>query len=351
MPLIGQSHSLMRRWPAALALAGVLMGAPFVNAAPATKPAAVKPAVARRAVSTSPATDFAPGLWTDGVERHLDDYRGKIVILVSFDPTYLDSPGDVKKQLAVYDLFRDKPVVFLGVLTGARDIAATRPLLKNLGLSFPMYFDNIGQMQGRYYGSSAHLRMIDAQGNISFTTITPQDVDHALADVKWKYKDGGYDKRLDGVIDLLEWNHYDAALKQLKSSRHSSNKEVAASAEKLYADVHAEGEKWKSDAADLKDTDPAAALDLYTQITIAFAGEDLARTVAEPLKQLRATKPVQDELAARAMYRKLYDVIPRAKYEQRVDVADFCDSIGKKYPETPTGKKAKALWGELMGQR
>jgi hypothetical protein len=51
------------------------------------------------------------------------------------------------------------------------------------------------------------------------------------------------------------------------------------------------------------------------------------------------------------MFMKLYTVIPRAKYEQRIDVADYCDSIAKKYPETPTGKKAKALWGDLTGSR
>ena len=314
------------------------------DAKPPKKPAA-------RTIATSPTEDFAPGLWSDGVERHVQDYRGKVVIVVSFDPTWLDAPGDVKKALGMYDLFRDKPVAFLGVITGHRDIAASRPLLKNLGLNIPMYFDNLGQMRDRYFSSSVYLRMIDASGKTSISTITPQDVDHALTDVTWKYKDGGYDKRLDGLIDLLEWNHYDVALKQLKPLRKSSNKEVAASAEKLYAAVHAEGEKWKSDADAVMATNPVTAFDLLTQISVAFVGEDLAHDAADSLTKLKTSKPVQDELAARAMYHKLYDVVPRAKYDQRVDVADYCDSIAKKYPESPTGKRAAALWDELTGQR
>ena len=51
------------------------------------------------------------------------------------------------------------------------------------------------------------------------------------------------------------------------------------------------------------------------------------------------------------MFGKLNTVIPRARYEQRMDVADYCESLRKKYPETPTGKKARALNEDLMNAR
>jgi hypothetical protein len=301
--------------------------------------------------SGSAAADFPPGAWTDGVERHLDDFKGKVVIIFTFDPAYLDSPQEVKRKLAVYDIFKDKPVVFLGVVSGHREISLNRTVLKQLDVPYPMYYDNIGQMGTRYNYYSTTLRMIDANGNSSFSVLDPQAVDHALKDVKWKYKDGGYDKKLDAVIEMLEWNHYEAGIKQLKSMRKSGNKDLAAAAEKLYQDVHAEGEKWKSEADSAKDSDPVKAYDLYMKIAAAFAGEDLAKPAADEAKQLKSTKPVQDEFAARAMYSKLSDVIPRAKYEQRLDVADYVESIGKKYPETPTGKKAKELWAEMLGTK
>lgn len=301
--------------------------------------------------SGSTATDFPPGAWTDGAEHHLDEFKGKVVIIFTFDPAYLDSPQELKRKLSVYDIFKDKPIVFLGVISGHRDISLNRTALRQLDVPYPMYYDNIGQIGSRYTSYSITLRMIDANGNTNFGILDAQAVDHALKDVKWKYKDGGYDKKLDGVIELLEWNHYEAGIKQLRSMRKSGNKELAASAEKLYQDVHAEGEKWKSDADIAKESDPVKAYDLYVKIAAAFAGEDLAKPAAEEAKQLKSTKAVQDEFAARAMYSKLSDVIPRAKYEQRLDVADYIESIGKKYPETPTGKKAKELWAEMLGTK
>ncbi len=297
--------------------------------------------------------DFAPGVWTDGVDRHLSDYQGKVVIVFSFDPSYLDSPKDVKKKLELYDLFRDKPVAFLGVINGRRDINLSKALLKPIDVKYPMYFDNIGQMSATFSGEySVYLRMIHADGTLGITSVTPSDVDAALKDVKWKYRDGGYDKKLDGIVDLLEWNHYQLGLKQLRPLRKSINKELAASAEKLFQDVvHAEGEKWKAEADAAVESDPVAAFDQYSRIASAFAGEDLAKGTVDPLKKLKISKPLQDEFAARDMFSKLNTVIPRAKYEQRLDVADYCESISKKYPQTLTGKKAKSLYDDIMSAR
>ena len=71
----------------------------------------------------------------------------------------------------------------------------------------------------------------------------------------------------------------------------------------------------------------------------------------KPLKKLKTSKPLQDEMAARDMFNKLNTVIPRARYEQRMDVADYCAGIAKKYPETPTGKKSQELYDNMMAAR
>ena len=97
---------------------------------------------------------------------------------------------------------------------------------------------------------------------------------------------------------------------------------------------------------------PAEAYDLYTKLAAVFAGEDLGKSVRRTAQAIEGRpRPVQDELAARVMFKKLYDVIPRAKYEQR----DRCRGLSatasaRNIPESPTGKKAKALWGAIMGQ-
>jgi hypothetical protein len=307
----------------------------------------------RSFMNGGPAADFAPGAWTDGAEHHVADYKGKVLLVFSFDPKYIDSPADVKRKLQTFDIIaRDKPVAFLGVVAGPRDIVMSKSLIKPVEVAVPMYFDNIGQMSSRYPSgyTAVYVHMIDADGNFT-GSVTPQQVDAALKDVKWKYKDNGYDKHLDAIVELFEWNHYDAGMKKLQPLRKSSNKEVAASADKLFQDVHAECEKWKAQADGAKDTDPVKAYDLYAQLAAIFLGDPLGKLAEEGLRSLKGNKAVQDELATRAAFRQLYNVMPRAKYEQRVDVADFCEGLARKYPDTPTAARAKQLATDIMSGR
>jgi hypothetical protein len=74
----------------------------------------------------------------------------------------------------------------------------------------------------------------------------------------------------------------------------------------------------------------------------------LAKTASAAVAQLKTNKSVQEELAARDMYRRLYAVIPKARYEQRVDVADYCEQIIKKFASAPTATQAKVLYESLM---
>jgi hypothetical protein len=174
------------------------------------------------------------------------------------------------------------------------------------------------------------------------------EVDAAVKNLKWKYKDNGYDKRLETMVDLFEWNHYEAGMKKLQPLRKSPNKEVAAAAEKLYQDVRAEGQQWMEEADGARELDPVKAYDLYGRVTAIFQGDELAKTAAASLAQLKSNKSVQEELSARDMYRRLYTVIPKARYEQRVDVADYCEQIIKKFPSAPTATQAKVLYESLM---
>ena len=307
----------------------------------------------RNFVNGGPAPDFAPGAWTDGGEHHVSDYKGKVLLVFSFDPKYIDSPADVKRKLQTFDIItRDKPVAYLGVVAGPRDIVMSKSLIKPVDVAVPMYFDNIGQMSSRYWSgyTTVYVHMIDADGNFT-SSVSPQQVDAALKDVKWKYKDNGYDKHIDAVVDLFEWNHYEAGMKKLQPLRKSSNKEIAASAEKLFQDVHTECDKWKEQADGAKETDPVKAYDLYAQLAAIFPGDPLGKAAEEGLRAIKANKAVQDELAARATFRQLYNVMPRARYEQRVDVADFCENLAKKYTNTPTGAKAKQLAADIMSGR
>jgi hypothetical protein len=335
-------------------LALIAVAASAFAAEPTTKPARAPRPAARTAAPGSAAPDFAPGAWTDNQEHHVADYRGKILLVFSFDPKYVDSPADVKKKLQTYELFiRDKPVAVVGVIAGHRDIPMAQQLIRPVGVDVPMFFDNISQTSRTfsYSGySSVYVRMVDPDGKLTGGyNVSPMEVDAALKNLKWKYKDNGYDKRLDAVVDLFEWNHYEAGMKKLQPLRKSPNKDAAASAEKLYQDLRTEGQQWMEDADGARELDPVKAYDLYVRVAAVFAGDELAKTAASAAGQLKTSnKAVQEELAARDMYRRLYNVIPKARYEQRVDVADYCQQIIKKFPDAPATANARVLYDSLM---
>src|SRR5437764_8760905 len=183
-------------------------------AADAPKPKTTRTAPARANSGGGAAPDFAPGTWTDGVERHVSDYKGKVLLIFSFDPKYVDSPADVRKKLQAYDVFiRDKPVAVVGVVTGARDVTMSRSLIKPVDVNAPMFFDNIGQMPRSYAAGSysVYVRMVDAEGNLNSSyTVTPAEVDAALKNVNWKYRDNGYHNSLNTIVELFEWNQSEA---------------------------------------------------------------------------------------------------------------------------------------------
>jgi len=331
------------------------LAVPAIAADPTTKPAKATPARPMRAFAASgtPAPDFAPGAWTDNQEHHVADYRGKLLLIFSFDPKYIDSPADVKRKLQSYEIFiRDKPVAVVGVIAGHRDIVMSQQFIRPVGVDVPMYYDNISQMSRDYSYtgySKVYLHAVDADGNhLGGYDVTPGEVDAAVKNLKWKYKDNGYDKRLDTAVELFEWNHYEAGMKRLQPLRKSTNKELAAAAQKLYQDVHAEGEKWQQEADGAKDLDPVKAYDLYVKLAGVFQGDDLGKAAVAAATALKANKAVQEESQARDMYRRLYTVVPKARYEQRVDVADYCQQIIKKFPSAPTAANAKTLYDSLM---
>ena len=91
------------------------------------------------------------------------------------------------------------------------------------------------------------------------------------------------------------------------------------------------------------------AYDLYSNVAAVFAGDELGKKAADPLKKLVANKAVKDELAARQMYEQLCDGTGRARPQQRETVAEFAATIAKRYPKAPTGEKCAELAKELVG--
>ncbi len=300
-----------------------------------------------------PAPDFPPGVFSDGGHYDLSDFKGKLLVIFFFESECPNCKLLVPGFNKIVAQYKDKPVKFLAV-GPHNNLAGVKAYQAETKLAMPVFADNLNIMESMY-GQTMSLknvrqfRVVGPDGKVVGYDMTTEDLDKLLADVKWKFKDQGYDHRLDGIIDLLEWNQYPPALNQLKPLRKNANKALATSAEKLYQAVKSEADDWKHKADDVAATDPVQAFDLYSKISMLFAGDELAKSVADSLKSLKGNKIVVEEMTARTQYAQLYTAVPRARIQQKTQVVGYCESIAAKFPDTPTGGKAKSLSAALIG--
>ncbi|HYE17853.1 MAG TPA: redoxin domain-containing protein [Tepidisphaeraceae bacterium] len=303
-------------------------------------------------VSAADAPDFPPGYFIDGRAYSLKDLEGKAVVLFFYEQDCPRCRGEIPARNKVVEEFKGQPVRFIAVAAGD-SIQDAKVYSSSTKLAMPIFADNLSLMEKRY-GTEISLRniwqfrLIAPDGRILGYSMDPADIKRAVAQAKWKYKDGGYDAKLMPAIDMLEWGQYADGVRLLKPWLKNTKKEVADSAKQLYDAVKAEGEAWLAEADKrYAAEDHAGAFDLYTKVSTVFAGEELGKKAADPLKKLAATPAMKDELAARKMYEQLNNGASRARAEQKPAVAEFAASIAKKYPNTPTGKKAADVAKEL----
>ena len=277
----------------------------------------------------------------------MSDFKGKVLVVFFFESECPTCKGLVPQWNKIVDQYKDKPIKFLAV-GPHNSLDGVKAYVTETHLEMPIFADNLNVMETMYgqvisLNNVRQFRIIGPDGKVIGYDMSPAAIDQALASVSWKYKGQDYDPRLNRIIDLLEWNQYQPAMSQLRPLRKSSAPSVKESAEKLYQAVKSEGVAWKAEADRIAAGDPVKAFDLYSKISVLFAGDDLAAASAEPMKALKATKTVTDELAARAQYSRLFSVVPKAEFAQRDQVALFCRSIATRFPGTPTAEKASAL--------
>jgi peroxiredoxin len=297
------------------------------------------------------APDFPPGLFNDGQRYSLRDLEGKAVVLFFYEQDCPRCRGMIPARNQVVAQYKDKPIKFIAIAAGD-SMTEARAYLNSTHLQMPVFADTFSMMEKRY-GTSISLqniwqfRVIGPDGKIAARRMEVADIDKVLANVKWKYKDGAYDKRLDPVVDRFEWGLYAEGMRLLRPHLKNSKKEIQESAQKLYAAVSAEGQQWMEKADQAIEPNPVEAYDLYNKTATAFAGDDLGKKANEALKKLAANQAVKDELAARKMYDQLCNGAANGRQQQREQVKEFAQGIAKKYPNTPTGQKAAQVAQEL----
>ena len=295
--------------------------------------------------------DFPPGVFSDNNRYSLENMEGKVAVLFFYEADCPGCRGKIPERNAVVKQFEGKPVKFFAIGPGDT-FADVVTYNRGTKLAMPSFADTMGVMQKRYdidisLRNIYQFRVIGPDGKIVGQVMDVPTIERALAGAKWKYKDGGYDPKLNAIVDALEWGQYEQAMRALKVATKSSPKSVAESATKLYDVMKAEGKTWLEAAEAAKESEPVKAYDLFARTSACFAGDELAKTADAGLKALKTNKAVVAELAARNAYNGLSVAMTKAGPNAKPQLATAVQSIAKKYADTPTGQKAAALATEL----
>lgn len=311
------------------------------------------PAPARAAGNAGEqAADFPPGAFTDGGQYRISDFAGKVVVLFFYEKDCPSCRGKIPERNKVVQQFQGKPVVFFAIAAGDT-LQQAKSYAGGTRLAMPVFADPLSVMERRY-GQQISLRniyqfrVIGPDGKIVGYRMEAPEIEKALADVKLKYDPEAYHAKVRPAVQLYEWNQYAAGAKALKKLLAHKDKAVAESAAAFRDVIKADAGAWVADAEAAAGADPVTAYDLYGKTVAALPKEDeLSKRADAAMKTLKSNEAVKAELDARKMYDKMLNAMSVASASQRGDVARFAEGIVKKYPDTPTGKRAAELVKEL----
>jgi hypothetical protein len=251
--------------------------------------------------------------------------------------------------------YADKPVKFIAVSPGST-LADVILYQQRNQVAMPIFADSQRALEKRYgfeisLKNVIQMRVITPEGQIVHHDMSAPIIDKVLADSKasWKYKGQTYDAKLGPTLDAFEWGQYAQGAKLLTTARKSTNKALAESANKFLDEVKKDGETWKTEADNSAESDPVKAYDNYSKVASVFTGDELGKSVAEPIKKLTMNKAVSNELAARKGFAVIEANLGKSTPAQKPLAVKALQDLSKKYPDTPTGDKAAAFAKELGG--
>jgi len=301
------------------------------------------------------APDFPPGAFNDGQRYQLSDCQGKVAVLFFYEKDCPTCRGKIPERNAIVNQYKGKPVKFFAIAAGDT-LQQAKAYAGGTKLAMPVYADSLSLMERRY-GQTISLqniyqfRVVGPDGKISGYTMEPGDIDRALEKAELKYKPDDYHAKLRPAVELFEWNQYSAGVKATRVWLKSTDKEVAASAEKLMAAITEEGKTWLADAEAASGAEPLKAYDLYARTSATFgAADELGKKATEAMTKLATADAVKNELEARKMYDRMVNLMATAASpNQRPQLSKAASDIVKKFPDTPTGVKVAEFQKEIGG--
>ena len=295
------------------------------------------------------APEFPAGVFSDGRQYRLEDFRGKTVVLFFYEQDCPRCRGSIPQRNKVVQAYKDKPVKFIAIAAGDT-LSEARSYVGQTGLTMPVFIDSFSLMEKRYDQTISlnniwQFRVIGPDGKVAGYNMEVNDkyLESAVAASTWKYKEQGYDAKLNPAIDLLEWGQYEQGMTKLRPFLKNANADVAASAQKLFEALKTEGQQWLDEAAKAESDKPILAHDLYARTAATFAGDALGDQAKASLKATDAKQQVQDELAARKMYESFVGAMAQSNLSNKGKLIEIGKKIVQKYPSSEVATRVNAV--------
>ncbi|HSZ57104.1 MAG TPA: hypothetical protein VK797_15660 [Tepidisphaeraceae bacterium] len=300
------------------------------------------------------AVEFPPGVFSDDAPIQIGDCRGRVVVLLFFDPGAERDWGDPEVARWMVSEYRDRPVKFVAVVPG-RKIEEVRGTPADTP-DVPAFADTLRVMESRAGGGAPPVgqwryTVIGADGNVVGREGEPfdqavSDIGRALPAARWEYRAAATFEKVKPAADCLECGQFARGAAMLRPLFSDHDPATSQTSGDLYARLRKEAGAWKAKAAADERNDPIGAYDGYVRVAAVFASDELGRSALRAMRKLQDRPAVRAELAARREYQKLNELSHPAQ-DAVASALAICREIASTYPGTPTAAQAAALAGEL----
>ena len=297
---------------------------------------------------------FPPGEFSDGAKLRVADCRGKVLVLMFYDPGLERDWMDPEVARWVVRENADRPVKFVAVVP-RRTIEEVRGTPADTP-DVPAFADTLRVMEARAGGKPAgtgqwRYTVIGADGKIVGRAgegfeAAADDIDRALPDARWEYRTARTPEKSKTAADCLEYGQFERGAAMLRPLFSDRDPAVSRESRDIYARLRKELSTQKDKALVEERTDPLSAYDTYVRIAATFSNDELGRSALRATRNLKDRPEVRAELAARRELAKL-DALSHPAEDPVGQAMAICREVIARYPGTPSGARAGGLLDEL----
>ncbi len=298
------------------------------------------------------APDFPPGVFSDGGSYSVDDFAGKVLVMIFYES---DCPS-CRRSVPEYDQlaadFAGRPLYVMAV--AAEDTALEAASYKrSTRMNVPMFVDNAGLLS-RAYGHNISLRNI-RQITVIRPDGTPMDVgprvanarpriEQALADAAFRFDRTQMPAEVAQLTPPAELGRWEAVLPQLIRLADSRDEAVAAAATQMIDAARADAEALLEQAkADEQNERSGHAYVAFEELAGRYeAFDELAAAGQDGLRRLRRDEGVKLELQARREYARYTSMLAKARPEERDAALAAAEQLATRFAGTPTANRIAA---------